>query len=68
MSDSDNKSNTVEALDKSIAARIAVIEALDAQIEAVLNHCPGVQVTEKIVTDAERQSIEVIFSHVMDMV
>jgi hypothetical protein len=51
-------------LDKSIERRIAIIEALDKQIEAVLNHCPDIEVHEVIHTD-DRESIEVIFSHVM---
>ena len=60
------KHRTEEESQAFIAQRVAAIQACDEQIAAILNHCPNVTISETIVTEEERQSISIIFSHVID--
>jgi hypothetical protein len=56
----------VEEIDAKIKIQQAAINACTEQIEALLNHCANISITEKVITQADRQSIEIIFSHVMN--
>jgi len=61
-----SKSELEKASDAKIAIIEATIRAFDRQIIDVLNYCANVQITETVVTEAERQSITVIFNHILN--
>jgi stage III sporulation protein SpoIIIAA len=60
------KHRTEQESQDFIAQRVAAIKACDEQLEAILNHCPNVTITETIITEEDRQSISIIFSNVID--